>query len=84
MNKTYPNAGPEGFTTSQVISDLQRDNPGCRFAVSPTGETIAVWTTEEYGWLEIYTIFTIGNKWIRINGLPLLNGKKAITEWIEV
>ena len=85
MLHAYPDAGPSGLTTSQVVADLQANNPGKRFAVSPTGETIGV-ETALYGFIPCYTLLLPGcelQEWVKIWGLPQVNGEDAIKEWIE-
>lgn len=79
--QTLPNAGPQGMTTSDVVADLVRSNPERRFAVSASGDVVAV-HVRGCRWMPICALLCTG-EWARVSGLPYVNGKPAVSEWVE-
>lgn len=78
-------------TAQPVITPAMREvirlrplNPGVRLAASRSGSSVGIWSPEHMRFIAIQTQECRGG-WVRVWGLPLINGQPAIADrdWME-
>lgn len=70
-------------TSREVVAALIPDNPGRRFAVSQSDSVIGVWVEDAGRFVIIASKTILNDDWYECPDM-LVNGKPAVSDWIEI